>query len=525
MKKHEICLLDCTLRDGGYINDWEWGYESARDIIYSLVKAGIEVIEVGFLRNIKKYDPNITVGNTIEELNSLLPTNDDSVMFSAMAMQSNYDVGKLSNYSGKGIEMIRVTAHSYDLDDGIRFAQTVIAKGYKVSFNPINIMGYSDSELMDIFSKVNRIRPYQFSIVDTFGSMKKKDFERISRLADNNLNSEIRLGLHLHENMSLSCCLSQDYINMHLRRPIIIDGSLLGMGRTPGNLPIELIADFLNEAEYKSYDIDYLLDAIQDYIKKYKKESKWGYSAEFFISARFNIHRNYAEYLLKKGDLTCKDINHILAKVDKSKASVFDSEYVDKLYKDYKENIIDDTVAFEALKNLLSGKKVLIIAPGSSINEYRKKIISFIKREEPFVISLNFWTGEFDIDIAFFSNKKRLYYFENTKIKKIVTSNLAPLSGDYVINYNRLVGDFSLGVNSLIYLLRLLKSLDITKLYIAGADGYGKEKGDYYNEKYKSVIERNEQYNKNVAEALRKIGLTQIFITPSAYDEKQNLYV
>ena len=104
-------LLDCTLRDGGYINNWNWGFDNARDIIHSLVRAGVDIVEVGFLRNVEGYNPDITVCNHIEELNRLLPENPGSAMFSAMAMRSNYDIKKLAPYNGRGIEMIRITAH------------------------------------------------------------------------------------------------------------------------------------------------------------------------------------------------------------------------------------------------------------------------------------------------------------------------------------------------------------------------------------------------------------------------------
>ena len=80
-----VQLLDCTLRDGGYINDWNWGYENTKDIIKTLVKADIDVVEVGFLRNIEKYDSNITVSSDIEQLNELLPENFRDTIFSAMA--------------------------------------------------------------------------------------------------------------------------------------------------------------------------------------------------------------------------------------------------------------------------------------------------------------------------------------------------------------------------------------------------------------------------------------------------------
>lgn len=148
MAKNDLKLLDCTLRDGGYVNNWNWGFQRAKEIVQSLVDANVEVVEVGFLRNVEKYNPDITVCNYIEELNKLLPEETKGTMFSAMAMRSNYDIEKLSKYSGKGIEMIRITAHDYDIEDGMDFAKRVKEKGYKLSINPINIMGYSDEKIL-----------------------------------------------------------------------------------------------------------------------------------------------------------------------------------------------------------------------------------------------------------------------------------------------------------------------------------------------------------------------------------------
>ena len=242
----EIKLLDCTLRDGGYVNSWRWGFSAARDIIATLTRAGVDIVEVGFLRNVEGYNPDVTVCNTIEELNRLLPPEGQRghTIYSGMAMRSNYDISKLSPYDGHGIEVIRITAHDYDIRDGMDFAREVKARGYKLSINPINIMGYADKDLLWIFDQVNAIHPWQFSIVDTFGSMRRRDLERIVSLADHNLAPDIRLGLHLHENMALSFCLAQEFMDKPLLRDKTVDASLMGMGRTPGNLPIELVADY-----------------------------------------------------------------------------------------------------------------------------------------------------------------------------------------------------------------------------------------------------------------------------------------
>ena len=519
---YDLKLLDCTLRDGGYVNDWKWGFEGARAIIQALVKARIDVVEVGFLRNVEEYDPNISVCNHIEELNRLLPENPGNTMFSGMAMRSNYDINKLSPYSGSGIEMIRITAHDYDIEEGMDFAREVKDKGYKLSINPINIMGYSDKRILWIIDQVNSIQPYQFSIVDTFGSMKRRDLDRIVSLVDNNLDRQIRVALHLHENMSMSCCLAQNYVDKHLNRPVAVDGSLMGMGRIPGNLPVELIADYLNEYADKAYDIDYLMDAIQDYIAPIKGSPKWGYTPAYFLSARFNLHRNYSEHYLKKGDLTNKDINHILARFDDSKKTAFDADYADKLYEEYKNREIDDTEDFSLLGAEIKGKSILVLAPGASIVTQEEKIKNFITDNKPIVISVNFVPDLIRVDYAFFSNNKRYDSIDYFSCKTIITSNLisdqVDKMADYTVDYNRLSGAFQQGCNSLIMLLKLLNLTEPQEIVIAGADGYSEVEKNYYNESMHSSSTHGSRYNLAVSDAIHRLGVTVRFLTPSAYD-------
>ena len=522
MTQNNMMLLDCTLRDGGYVNDWKWGFHSARAIIQALVKAKVDVVEVGFLRNVDGYDPDISVCNRIEELNNLLPDTPGHTIFSGMAMRSNYDITKLSPYSGSGIEMIRITAHDYDIEEGMDFAREVKEKGYKLSINPINIMGYSDERILWIIDQVNKIQPYQFSIVDTFGSMKRRDLDRIVSLVDNNLDRNIRVALHLHENMSLSCSLAQLFVDKHLNRPVAIDGSLMGMGRIPGNLPIELIADYLNEYADKTYDIDYLMDAIQDYIAPIKGTMKWGYTPAYFLSARFNLHRNYAEHYLKKGDLTNKDINHILSRIDNSKKTAFDKDYADKLYEEYQNHKIDDGDVIERLKKTLENKHILVVAPGASIKTKQDIVDSFIKVEKPIIIAVNFLPETIKPDYAFFSNNKRYDRIDEFPCKVIITSNLLSNSQgrniEYIVDYNGLSGAFSQGCNSLIMLLKLLSKLSVYRISMAGADGFTQGKKNYYSSDYKSHEEYGNKYNLAVADAIRNIGVDVEFVTPSAYD-------
>ncbi len=329
-----IRLLDCTLRDGGYINEWDFKEETIRRIIRWLIEAGTDLIEVGFLRDCA-YDPDRTLFNSIKELKRILPEEKRGSGFVVMALHSQYDVRKLEENDGT-VEAVRVTFHDYDADEGLLFCRRVMDKGYPLFVNPINIMGYSDSDLLLLLEKVNRLGPYGFSIVDTFGSMTKKELIRICSLCENNLDPKIILGLHLHENMAQSFLLAQSFLEQRPKeRQCVLDASLNGMGRVPGNLCMELIMDYLNRTHFAGYDIDPVLDAIEHEISPIRAKEPWGYMAEYFLSAKFNLHRNYAEYLLSKGTLTAKDMHRILQMVPKESKSAFDRACIEELYRTY----------------------------------------------------------------------------------------------------------------------------------------------------------------------------------------------
>ena len=520
-----VKLLDCTLRDGGYVNDWRWGFAPAREIVRTLTRAGTDIVEVGFLRNVGEYNPDVTVCNTIEELNRLLPEDTRHTMYSGMAMRSNYDIAKLSEYSGRGIEMIRITAHDYDIREGMDFAREVKARGYKLSINPINIMGYSDRDILWILDQVNAILPYQFSIVDTFGSMRRRDLERIVSLVDHNLDPSIRVGLHLHENMALSFCLAQEFIDKHLRRDTTVDASLMGMGRIPGNLPIELVADYMNDTLGTHYDIDELMDAIQDYIAPLKGETQWGYTPAYFLSARFNLHRDYAEHYLAKGDLTNRDINHILSGFDHAKATAYDPAYADRLYAEYQDRRVDDAAALEQLKAAFGGKRVLVLAPGATLadpaTQARVATLRGAADGADVTISANF-VPEFTVpDYAFFTNSKRLDKMAAFPCPVILTSNLRPqVQPDRccVVGYDRVAGAFAQGSNSVIMLLRLLAGCGAKAVLLAGADGYAEGRPAYADASLHAHTGRGPAFHAAMAEAIRGCGVPVTFVTPSAYE-------
>ncbi|EAI2862151.1 aldolase catalytic domain-containing protein [Campylobacter jejuni] len=519
-------ILDCTLRDGGYINDWKFGLNVIQDIIGKLIEANIDLIEVGFLRDCD-YDVNKTLFNNCKEIANILPKHKRNSQFVAMILHNLYDINKLENYDGKTIEFLRITFHDYDIDEGLQYIAKVQQKGYKVFCNPINIMGYSDKEILELIQKVNIIKPYAFSIVDTFGSMDRKDLIRIYALCAKNLHPDIVIGLHLHENLNSSFALAQDFLNMaDLKRRHTCDGSLFGMGRIPGNLCIELLASYLNKEFACNYDVDYLLDAIDDHILKLKKIEEWGYNIAYALSAKHNLHRNYSEFLLNKGKITSKQINQILSQIEPHKKTAFDKNYIEELYLKFQNVNIDDRQSCEILKKILQDANILLLAPGKSLENDKQVIVDYIEKYKPIVISLNFYTDGFKCKFAFFSNNKRFSFFkkELKEGKYIITSNIKDEVGykQLVFDYYKLA--FLNGVlydNCTIMLLKLLINIGIRKVSIAGFDGFLEE--CYFdfalntNASYQNALENNQKIKNRLNSLNKEIDLN--FITPSIFEE------
>lgn len=524
-----IKLLDCTLRDGGHDIDSRFGRNVICNLIRKLTMANTDIIEIGFLKK-QEYDSDTAVFNNIAQAKELVEGYGHcGCEFALLAQQDQYDAELLPQNDGI-INCIRVSFHINDYMQGLDFCKIVRSKGYKVYCNPINIMGYSDEQLLELVEKVNVIEPHTFTIVDTFGSMQCEDLRRITYILLNNLKESINLAVHLHENMSLSYSLAQEILRFNMNgRELTIDASLRGMGRIPGNLPIELIANYLNRNFAKDYDLDEIYDAIENNINFFYKKLQWGYDPIYSLSGQYNLHRSYAEYLKKTGKLGAKDIRKILNDIPEDKRVLYDAEYIADAYFRYMNIGCDDRENVNKLKLIFESKDVVLIASGYSIVAEKDMIQEFIKSHaDAKFVSVNFYSDLYDCDYAFFSNIKR-YGNSINKIPEttILTSNLCRISvgGEMVVAYDRLCIDTDIVKerdNSLFMMLNLLMKLSVGEIYLIGFDGYTNIGDDYYISVYDNY-DQPASINRDISNILYSLFdmKKQIhFVTHSLYECK-----
>lgn len=524
---NRIQILDCTLRDGGYINDFRFGRDGIKKIIDQLTTAGIDIIETGFLED-GEYDQDCSVYNKVEQISFLLPKDHRRSMYVAMACYGEYDINQLSPYNGKSVDGIRVTFHYNEVKEALDYCKEIQKKGYKVFVQPVGTTSYTDEQLISLIHKVNEMRPYSFYLVDTLGLMHKEEVLRFFYLINHNLSKGINMGFHSHNNLQLSYSNCQSLTAVESNRTISLDASVYGMGRGAGNLNTELIANYLNEHLAAVYEIEPLLEIVDEYILKIKEQYDWGYSVPYYLAAINGCHPNYASYLSRKHTLNVKSISTILHMIEPEKRSLFDKKIAEEKYLEFQAHEIDDKKVVEELETIIKGHNVLLLAPGSSLNNYVEKIKATARENDCIVVGVTFVPNFIDCDYIFLSNLRRYKTTFNPtqkEIKLIHTSNIEIENGEkYMVNYSSLLNeDDIIKDNTSLMFLNLLTKINPLTVFIAGMDGYNTKESNYYQDRL--ALRHNEEQAHAINEAVSK-RIKQLsnqlkikFITPSYYIE------
>lgn len=389
-------ILDCTLRDGAYLLNKKFGERNILGIIDGLQRANIDLIEIGFLQ-----DTGMDVGKTVyfnsKDAAKVLFSKKSDILYTVLADFSRYTISNLDINDGRSFDAVRACFFKHERFDVIDFCRAIKEKGYKVFVQPVDIMGYTENELLDLIQAVNTIEPYCFSIVDTFGSMYLTDLRRIYSVIHKHLISSSAIGFHSHNNMQMSNALSQEFLSiLDKQRLGIIDATLSGMGRGAGNTPTELIAQYMNQHLSYNYNMDVILDIIDNYMENIRSRCIWGYSTDYFIAGCYSAHVNNIGYLKKKNSIRSRDIKHIINSLNTLQRKRYDYDLLESLYIQLLKTDIDDNNTVKELSEKLHGKNIVIIAPGKSVRDEKDIIRKYIKEKQSIVININFLDKEID---------------------------------------------------------------------------------------------------------------------------------
>ena len=309
------------------------------------------------------------------------------------------------------------------------------------------------------------------------------------------------------------------------------------MGRGAGNTPTELLAQYMVSKLGYTYDIDSLLDIIDEYMDNIRSRCSWGYDTHYFIAGAYSAHVNNIYYLQKKNSIKYKDIRYILNKIGAVPRKRYHYDLLEETYLNYLKSDIDDSKTIQELNNTLKGKNIVIIAPRKTAKTMSDTIIKYIQENDSVVISVNFRHDRIKSDYMYFSNVKRYSYWSNDKetqnVAKILTSNITdkPKGNEKIVSFVELIKCGSEHMdNSVILLLRLLDKLNVRSVALAGLDGFDYQLSNSSNYASSEMELSNIDYeeskllNKEIEEMLKDFLETKVgdeiisFITPSRFD-------
>lgn len=286
MYKKEIKVLDCTVRDGGLMNNWQFSDDFVRSVYNACVEAGVDYMEIGYLSSEKAFDRN-EVGPwkfcSDKDLRRIVGDNHTSLKLSAMADIGRIDLEDIPMASDSLLDMIRVACYVHQVDKAIELAHHCMDKGYEVCINLMAVSTVNEVDLDEALSDIAKSRVPTFYAVDSYGSMYSETVQHLVRKYKEALPGK-EIGIHAHNNMQLAM---SNTITAIQEGCTMLDATLLGLGRGAGNCHLEILVAFLKNPKYRLLP---LLQAIQDHIHPLQKTIDWGYHIPYLVTGALNEH-------------------------------------------------------------------------------------------------------------------------------------------------------------------------------------------------------------------------------------------
>ena len=378
-------LLDCTLRDGGYYNSWDFKPSIVKKYFNAISHSSIQYVELGF--RFKSENPILgpfayTTDTFLKSLD--LPNNKIlGVMINAKDFIGkgalNSDIKNYFSVKEKSrISFVRIATQLSELRGCKPLAETLQKMGYKVMVNLMQANLKSKDELERAAQDINQWKTVEvLYFADSLGSMHSSDIDACIRTLSKKWKGPI--GFHAHNNMHLALSNAIRAIEQGCE---FCDSTILGMGRGAGNAQTESL---LLEVKHHSYDNSIMQKALRPF-DGLKRKYEWGPNSFYHFAAKHKIHPTYVQRLLSEKRYSSEYVVNTLNHLKGIKSSSYNEDNLSKI-----------TYFSEAghqgswnASDFLINQRVLLIGSGPSVKKYSKKINEFIRLHSPYVITLNF---------------------------------------------------------------------------------------------------------------------------------------
>lgn len=299
MYRPQIKVLDCTIRDGGLINKWQFSDEIVRKVFLALSESGVDYMEIGY-KSSEKYFSRAEHGAwkfcTEEDIKRIVGEVDTKMKLSTMADIGRIDSEDIPHKKDSILDMIRVACYTKEIDKGIALAHECLNKGYEVTINLMAISKVLERDLDEALNDLSKSDVPVVYLVDSYGALYSEQIHFLAKKYSQALPGK-EIGIHTHNNQQLAFANTIEAIIAGVNR---LDATLYGMGRGAGNCPLELLLSFLKNPKF---DIRPLIEVIQEIFIPMKAEIEWGYHMPYLITGVLNEHPRSAMKIMAQKEL------------------------------------------------------------------------------------------------------------------------------------------------------------------------------------------------------------------------------
>jgi Isopropylmalate/homocitrate/citramalate synthases len=297
MKTDHCKILDCTIRDGGLVNNWDFSVEFVRDLYAALSAAGADYMEIGY-----KNSPKLLKGANSgpwrflddDFLKEVIP-HKTGTKLSALVDIGRVDVDDIKPRSESLIDLIRVACYIQDVDKAVELVRIFHEQGYETSINIMALSHVLEKDLIEALEMINESPVDIVYVVDSYGSLDPENTVYLVNRFKSCLPGKL-LGVHTHNNMQLAFANTLAAAGQGVT---FLDSSVYGMGRAAGNCTTELLISYLDNPKY---DLRPILDIIERRFIPLREKVEWGYLIPYMITGALNEHPRVAMELRASED-------------------------------------------------------------------------------------------------------------------------------------------------------------------------------------------------------------------------------
>ncbi len=298
----EIKILDCTVRDGGLINDHGFEDGFVKAVYDTCVAAGIDAMELGYKADKKIFAPSEHGKWKFCDEDCMRRIVDDNPTDLKLAVMADAERTDYHNdilpKSESVIDIVRVATYIHQLPTALDMIKDAHDKGYRVTVNLMAISTVQERELGEALEILSNQPLCAIYIVDSFGSYYSEQIRDLTlQFLAAVEGKDIEIGIHAHNNQMLAYANTLESLIVGANR---LDATINGMGRGAGNCPLELLLGFLKNPKFQLRPV---LKCIQDVFLPLEQagDMEWGYKIPYMITGQMNMHPRTA-IKMRSGD-------------------------------------------------------------------------------------------------------------------------------------------------------------------------------------------------------------------------------